>query len=70
MPKLTTGVKTMTKPIFIEVITEWMESLFDCDEARAIQILELLRRHEDTLFDYIDDAIKEMVSREGGQDNA
>ena len=47
------------RKIVIEIDADWITSLTDRQDADAI--LQMLARHSDTLYDYIDDAILEMV---------
>jgi hypothetical protein len=57
------------RKITIEIDADWIESLTDRQDADAI--LQMLDRHEATLYDYIDDAILEMIERdEMENDNA
>jgi hypothetical protein len=57
------------RKIVIEIDADWIESLTDRQDADAI--LQMLDRHEATLYDYIDDAILEMIDRdEMENDNA
>jgi hypothetical protein len=50
------------RKIVIEIDADWITSLTDRQDADAI--LQMLDRHEATLYDYIDDAILEMVDRD------
>jgi len=65
--------------IVIRIDTDWIESLLETNPETAAIVLDILRQHEDTFFDYIDMAIREMFEnwcRESGdplmgaQDNA
>jgi hypothetical protein len=55
------------RKIVIEIDADWIESLTDRQDADAI--LQMLDRHSDTLYDYIDDAILEMVDRDEMENN-
>ena len=55
------------RKIVIEIDADWIESLTDRQDADAI--LQMLDRHEATLYDYIDDAILEMVERDEMENN-
>jgi len=49
------------RKIVIEIDADWITSLTDRQDADAI--LQMLDRHQDVLYDYIDDAIIEMIER-------
>ena len=55
------------RKIVIEIDVDWIKSLTDRQDADAI--LQMLDRHEATLYDYIDDAILEMVDRDEMENN-
>ena len=45
---------------------DWIKSLCDTENAAyAEKVINMLQRHDDVLYDYIDDAILEMIDREG-----
>jgi len=49
------------KKIQITIDADWINSLMgDTEDADAV--LAMLERHDETLYDYIDDAILEMIS--------
>lgn len=50
------------RKIVIEINADWIESLTDRQDADAI--LQMLDGHKDALYDYIDDAILDMIDRD------
>jgi hypothetical protein len=55
--------------IVIRIDTDWIESLLETNTETAAIVLDILRQHDDTFFDYIDMAIREMFEnwcRESG----
>jgi len=58
------------RKIVIEIDADWIDSLMG-NTGDAEAVLVMLDRHEATLYDYIDDAILEMIDRdEMENDNA
>ena len=55
------------RKIVIEIDADWITSLTDRQDAD--EILQMLDRHEATLYDYIDDAILKMVKRNEMENN-
>lgn len=56
----------MQKPIVITIDQDWLESLTGIeDPAKLDALLLLLRQNDDILYDYIDDALREMIERSG-----
>lgn len=52
----------MPKTIQITIDADWIDSLM-ADTPDAEKVLDMLDRHQDVLYDYIDDAIIEMIER-------
>jgi hypothetical protein len=52
----------MPKTIQITIDADWIDSLMD-NTGDAQEVLAMLEQHEATLYDYIDDAIIEMIER-------
>jgi hypothetical protein len=50
------------RKITIEIDADWIDSLMG-NTGDAEAVLAMLERHSDTLYDYIDDAILEMIDR-------
>ena len=48
------------RKITIEIDADWIDSLMG-NTGDAEAVLAMLERHSDTLYDYIDDAILEMI---------
>lgn len=56
----------MQKPIVITIDQDWLESLTEIqDPAKLDALLRMIRQHDDTLYEYIDDALREMIERSG-----
>lgn len=55
----------MVNPIQITIDRGWLESLTGIeDPAKLDALLAMIRQHDDALYDYIDDALREMIDRQ------
>lgn len=53
------------KQIQITIDADWIESLCETQDREYIEyVLSMLIRHDDVLYDYMDDAIREMIERD------
>ena len=53
------------RKIVIEIDADWIESLCETQDREYIEyVLSMLIRHDDVLYDYMDDAIREMIERD------
>lgn len=53
------------RQIQITIDADWIESLCETQDMAYIEyVLSMLVRHDDVLYDYIDDAIREMIERD------
>jgi hypothetical protein len=62
---MTNKLPDFSAPITITIDADWIESLCETQDKPYINsVLTMLRRYDDVLYDYIDDAIREMIERE------
>ena len=51
------------KTITSTIDRDWIQSLLDTDENTSTQVIEILHRERDDLYDYIDEGIKELFAQ-------
>lgn len=60
-----TKLSDSSLPITITIDADWIESLCETQDSHYINsVLYMLKQHDDVLYNYIDDAIREMIDRE------